>query len=65
MARIIHGTAHVTVPVEVQIPLSKNDIFNWLTDCTDPDTLRYLGSYAINCARCLEQPDDDDFRSRA
>lgn len=65
MTRIIHGVAHVKVPVEVQIPLSKNDIFNWLTDCTDPDTLRYLGSYAINCARGLEQSDNDDFRSRA
>lgn len=65
MTRIIHGVAHVKVPVEVQIPLSKDDIFNWLTECTDPDTLRYLGRYAINCARGLEQPDDDDFRSRA
>lgn len=65
MARIINGVAHVKVPVEIEIPLSKNDIFNWLTDCTDPDTLRYLGRYALNCARGLEQPDDDDFRSRA
>lgn len=46
-----------TIPVEVSVELSVNDIFNWLTDCQNPAALR--------CAEGLENPDDDDFRSRA
>ena len=34
-------------------------------DATNIETLRYLGNYALRCARDLENPDDDDFRSRA
>lgn len=54
-----------TIPVEVSVELSVNDIFNWLTDCQNPAALRYLGKYALRCAEDLENPDDDDFRSRA
>lgn len=54
-----------TIPVEVSVELSVNDIFNWLTDCQNPAALRYLGKYAMRCAEGLENPDDDDFRSRA
>ena len=54
-----------TIPVEVSVELSVNDIFNWLTDCQTPAALRYLGKYALRCAEGLENPDDDDFRSRA
>ena len=54
-----------TIPVEVSVELSVNDIFNWLTDCQNPAALRYLGKYALRCAEGLENPDDDDFRSRA
>ena len=54
-----------TIPVEVSVERSVNDIFNWLTDCQNPAALRYLGKYALRCAEGLENPDDDDFRSRA
>ena len=54
-----------TIPVEVSVELSVNDIFNWLTDCQNPAALRYLDKYALRCAEGLENPDDDDFRSRA
>lgn len=54
-----------TIPVEVSVELSVNDIFNWLTDCQNPAALRHLGKYALRCAEGLENPDDDDFRSRA
>lgn len=54
-----------TIPVEVSVELSVNDIFNWLTDCQNPAALRYLSKYALRCAEGLENPDDDDFRSRA
>lgn len=54
-----------TISVEVCVELSVNDIFNWLTDCQNPAALRYLGKYALHCAEGLENPDDDDFRSRA
>ena len=53
-----------TIPVEVSVDLSVNDIFNWLTNCQNPAALRYLGRYAL-CAEGLENPDYDDFRSRA
>lgn len=51
--------------VEVEVEMSANDIFNWLVECQDPDTLRYLGRAALRFAAGLENPDDDDFRSRA
>ena len=51
--------------VEVEIEMSANDVFNWLVECQDPETLRYLGRAALRFAAGLENPDDDDFRSRA
>ncbi|MCG4527723.1 hypothetical protein [Intestinimonas massiliensis (ex Afouda et al. 2020)] len=54
-----------TISVDVKVELSVNDIFNWLTDCQNPAALRYLGKYALRCAEGLENPDYDDFRSRA
>ena len=54
-----------TIPVDVEIPMSTNDIFNWLTDCQDAAVLRYLGRYALRCAEGLDNPNEDDFRSRA
>ena len=54
---------HVAVTVEAE--LDKNDIFNWLTECQNVETLKYLGKYALRCAESLEHPDYDDFRSRA
>ena len=40
-----------TIPVEVSVELSVNDIFNWLTDCQNPAALRYLGKYALALCR--------------
>lgn len=54
-----------TIPVNIEIPMTTNDIFNWFTDCQDAAVLRYLGRYALRCAEGLENPDEDDFRSRA
>jgi DNA-binding helix-turn-helix protein len=54
-----------TIPVAVTIPLSVNEVFNWLVDCPDPGILRYIGKAALRFASELENPDDDDFRSRA
>ncbi len=33
-----------------QVELDENDIFNWLTECTNPDTLEYLGRVALRYA---------------
>lgn len=51
--------------VDVSVEITYNDIFNWLTKCENVEMLRNLGRYAIKCARDIEEPDDDDFRSRA
>lgn len=59
------GKVQKTVKLNLDVEMSHNDIFNWLTRCTNIETLRYLGNYALRCARDLENPDDDDFRSRA
>lgn len=55
----------VDTPFTVTVPVTENDIFNWMTRCGDPKALRRLGKYAAKCAAGLEKPDDDDFRSRA
>lgn len=58
-------TVRKTIAVDVNIPLSANDVFTWLFNCTDPGTLRYLGKTALRFAADLESPETDDFRSRA
>lgn len=63
--RMMDGKAKKVVAVEVEIELTENDVFNWLMDCKDPKVLKNLGRAALNFARGLEDPDDDDFRSRA
>lgn len=58
----IHLQKSITVDFEIE--LDKNDIFNWLNSCENPETLKYLGRAALNFARAIEEPDTDDFRSR-
>ena len=63
--RICDGKLKKNVSITVEIELTANDIFNWLNDCQDTRALRNLGRAALNFAKALENPDDDDFRSRA
>lgn len=53
-----------TISNQVTIEISTNDIFNWFTNCRDIETLKYLGKYALAIANYIENPDNDDFRSR-
>ena len=53
-----------TISNQVTIGISTNDIFNWFTNCRDIETLKYLGKYALAKASYMENPDNDDFRSR-
>lgn len=63
---VISGIVRKQIEISVDIELTANDLFNWLTDCRDIKTLNYLGHYALKCANDLENPpEDDDFRSRA
>ena len=50
-----------TISNQVTIEISTNDIFNWLTNCRDIETLKYLGKYALAKASYMENPDNDDF----
>lgn len=59
------GKVHISVSTEVDVNLNENDIFNWLSRCNNAETLKYLGQFALNQAKTLENPNDDDFRSRA
>ena len=63
--QIENGCFEMDVSAKVKVELKKNDIFNWLNDCNDPETLRYLGRAALRFAAAIENPDNDDFRSRA
>lgn len=54
----------VATPFELRVPLTENDIFNWLTGCADKGVLIRLSRYAAKCARGLDE-NPDDFRSRA
>lgn len=65
-AKVYHtGTVKVPLSADVEVTLTENDIFNWLTHCDNPNCLEYLGKYALKLANNLRAPDDDDFRSRA
>ena len=59
------GRFKTKVSAEIEIELTKEDVFNWLNECDDPKALRYLGNAALRFAQALENTDDDDFRSRA
>ena len=63
--RIVNGKLEKNISVTVEIELTDNDIFNWLNDCLDSRTLRNLARAALSFAKALENPNDDDFRSRA
>ena len=59
------GNVSVSVSGEIKVNLTDNDIFNWLNDCQNAETLKYLGKAALSFARAIENQDYDDFRSRA
>lgn len=63
------GRIHTTIPVEVDVEFTANDIYNWIQRCDAPETLRYISRVALSRAKHIERPelyeDDDDFRSRA
>lgn len=63
--RMDGGSVRKIVAVDVEIELTANDIFNWINNCQAPLTLKNLGNAALSFAAALEDPDDDDFRSRA
>ena len=63
--RMDDGKVKKVVAVEFEVELTENDIFNWLSDCQDPRALKNLGHAALRFAAGLEDPDNDDFRSRA
>lgn len=60
-------TITVTTPFSITVPLTKNDIMNWMNNCNDKETLLNLERYARYCAASVQaaETDNDDFRSRA
>lgn len=52
-----------TVTVAVTLELTENDIFNWLIECQNPDTLKYLGRAALKFARDIESQSADGWHS--
>lgn len=63
--RMVGENVKKIVAVDIEVELTQNDIFNWLNNCDNPETLKNLGRAALRFAAMLEEPDDDDFRSRA
>ena len=65
---LTHGiTIHKKVIQEVweEVTLTYRDIEDWIDHCEDEEALKYLGRIALRRASSLNEPDDDDFRSRA
>lgn len=48
-----------TVTVTQQVKLDDNDIFNWLCQCQNPETLKYLGRAALRFAHNLVHGNND------
>lgn len=61
------GRVRTTIPVEVDVEFTVNDIYNWMQRCDDVEALHYLARTARSRIKEIEHPyiDDDDFRSRA
>lgn len=55
----------VDTPFCIKTTLTEYDITRWMDECKNPETLRLLSRYAMYCIQSLENPVDDDFRSRA
>lgn len=56
-------TMNKTATVHMAVELDDNDIFNWLTECTNPETLKYLGRAALKFAHALENREDEGWHS--
>ena len=59
------GAIPVHLSTTLEISLSASDVMRWLDTVTDVETLRKISRYARKQADAIENPDDDDFRSRA
>ena len=56
-------TLSVKLNCTIEVTLTENDIFNWLTQCNYPNTLRYLANYARSRIQSIKTPDEDITRS--
>lgn len=56
-------TMKKTATVHTEIELDDNDIFNWLTECQNPETLKYLGKAALKFAYYLENKNEESWHS--
>lgn len=54
-----------TVSVDIETTLTTNDIFNWLTACDDITTLRYLAKHVYRRISSFENPNNNNFESKA
>lgn len=56
-----------TVPIAVEVALTADDVYNWILaqGVQDLAMLKTLRTQLNGHIRALENPDDDDFRSRA
>ena len=43
------------VPVDLELELDYKDIYNWLSNCDNPATLRNLGNLAYSFARLIDE----------
>lgn len=56
-------TMNKTTTLCMAVEMDDNDIFNWLTECQNPETLKYLGRAALRFAHALENKEDESWHS--
>ena len=61
------GKVHVEIKEDIIVPLTSDNIMDWINDCDDPDILETIGKKALKLAADIRNnfPNDDDWRSRA
>ena len=61
------GKVHVEIKEDIIVPLTFDNIMDWIVDCDDPDMLEIIRKKALKLASDIENhyPQNDDWRSRA
>lgn len=54
------GLVAIEIKETVHVKLTEIDIFNWLTDCTNPNTLLYLGNYASKRGKAIREGNSEE-----
>lgn len=61
--KVYAGKVHVEINENIIVPLTEENICDWLSDCNDPEILKRIGRMALSFAGQLEEENRSSFYS--